>query len=83
MFRGSFLTLSHSHTRLTATAIALSVQSLLRHTVTTQGLIRDFTQTLIAEPAVFPADVLSRYCAKSVLLPQNDGVHAERETVIQ
>lgn len=36
-------------------------------TVTEQGLIRPLTQTLMADPAVFPADLLSLYCAKSVL----------------
>lgn len=38
------------------------------HPVIEQGLIRTLTQTLIAEPALFPADFLSSYFAQSVLL---------------
>ena len=39
--------------------------------VTEKGLIRTLTQELIADPALFPADLLSLYCAKSVLLLGN------------
>lgn len=51
--------------------------------VTDQGLIRTLTQTLIADPALFPADLLSLYCAKSVLLLWNKTSHAERECVMR
>lgn len=49
--------------------------------ITEKGLITSLTQTLIADAALFPADLLSLYCAKSVLLLwDKDFVCWERES---
>ena len=65
--------MQHAHTHTHSFSLSHT------HTVTEQGLIRTLTQTLIADPALFPADLLSLYCAKSVLLLWNKTFYAERE----